>query len=185
MLSRSQRLRRLARRLEHIQGSEFDLEGDEPNRFPRDPDKPTDENVGVSPNVHPGLTPGTMGGPKNTKHRSHQYEGPRGIASAEDEEGGSSRSAATDRRLLWRFVTSEASGKSYVRVWELENKSRTKDFLIKAPDGNPLMGDINAAKKSGITLVQRMMPKFKERGYVLGYHKNQGPWPWSPQGKWS
>lgn len=34
----------------------------------------------------PGLVTESLGGPKRKQHRPHQYEGPRGVAEAEDDE---------------------------------------------------------------------------------------------------
>ena len=86
MVSRPDRLRVLARRLEELRELLSDPAGREPNRFPRDPNKTTDENVPMSPHNFPGLTVDHMGGPKLKQHRKHQYEGPRGVAEAEEDE---------------------------------------------------------------------------------------------------
>lgn len=86
MVSRSDRLRVLARRLEELRELFSDPAGREPNRFPRDPDKPTDENVPMSSHNFPGLVTESLGGPKLKRHRKHQYEGPRGLAEAEEDD---------------------------------------------------------------------------------------------------
>lgn len=86
MAPSADRLRVLARRLEALRGLLPDDPAErEPNRFPRDPEKTVDENVPMTPHDFPGLTVDHMGGPKRKRHRSHQYEGPRGIAEAEEE----------------------------------------------------------------------------------------------------
>jgi hypothetical protein len=84
MASRAAQLRAIARRLEQLDLK--DPADREPNRFPRDPDKTTDENVSMDPNHFPGILTETLGGPKRKRHRSHQYEGPRGVAEAEEDE---------------------------------------------------------------------------------------------------
>lgn len=46
------------------------------------------EDISVSPHHFPGITPDTMGGPalKRKQHQKHQQQGPRGIASVDDDE---------------------------------------------------------------------------------------------------
>lgn len=47
----------------------------------------TREDIPVSADNYPGLKTQTLGGPKQTRHQQkHQQEGPRGEASAEDDE---------------------------------------------------------------------------------------------------
>lgn len=82
MESRANKLRALARRLKEL----ADPADREPNRFPRDPNKTVDENVSLSPNHYPGILTESLGGPKRKQHRPHQYEGPRGVAEAEEED---------------------------------------------------------------------------------------------------
>ena len=46
----------------------------------------TDEDTVVDPNGLPGMLTNTLGGPSYTKHRTHDYESPLGLASVEEEE---------------------------------------------------------------------------------------------------
>lgn len=91
MSSRSDRLKVYALKLEELQELFSDPAEREPNRFPEDPDKPTDENVPMSPHHYPGILSESLGGPKRKQHRPHQYEGPRGVAEADEEEADEER----------------------------------------------------------------------------------------------
>jgi len=67
MSSAADKLRKLAIRLQEVQNL-------------------MTEDTVVDPHSYPGLLTDTMGGPTLKQHRPHEYEGPRGIASAEDED---------------------------------------------------------------------------------------------------
>ena len=45
------------------------------------------EDISVSPHHYPGIIPETMGGPalKRKKHQTHDLQGPRGVAEADED----------------------------------------------------------------------------------------------------